>query len=59
MVSERKDLFDRPGFVWEVVEDTDLPGWLRANRRKFGHLFYGDQKRTGVLSWLMGVFSRS
>jgi hypothetical protein len=40
MVRERRDLFNRPGFRWEVVSDPSLPEWLLSNRRRLNHLFY-------------------
>ena len=39
-IRRRKDLFDRPGFYWDVLPDADLPKWLLAHRSSLRHLFY-------------------
>lgn len=40
IVREGRDFFDRPGFVWKLMPDSDLPLWLRQNRRRLRHLFH-------------------
>jgi hypothetical protein len=38
-VREGRDLFNRPGFRWELVPNPDLPEWLQQNRWPMRHLF--------------------
>ena len=40
IVREGRDFFDRPGFVWKLMPDSDLPLWLCQNRRRLRHLFH-------------------
>ena len=39
LVHSHGDFFQRPGFVWTLVDRGELPQWLRANRQALGHLF--------------------
>jgi hypothetical protein len=36
----RRRLFKCPGFRWSLVEPSELPVWLRANRWSMAHLFF-------------------
>lgn len=38
-VRRRADLFDRVGFVWDLVDPSELPTWLVENRARLGRLF--------------------
>jgi GT2 family glycosyltransferase/ubiquinone biosynthesis protein Coq4 len=38
-VSRRGDLFNRPGYQWEIVDSNELPSWLQANRSALSRLF--------------------
>lgn len=40
IVRRRMDLFNRSGFYWDVLPDSDLPEWLLAHRSSLRHLFY-------------------
>jgi len=61
MVREGRDLFNRPGFVWKLIPDHDLPAWLRQNRKHFRHLFqpanFGDKIR-GRIAQAMSSFAQ-
>lgn len=37
-VRQRRDMFSRPGFVWEVVGIDDLPAHVRSARQRYRHL---------------------
>ncbi len=39
LVQRQGDFFDRPGFVWSLVDAAELPEWLRANKAALSHLF--------------------
>jgi hypothetical protein len=45
IVLSRGDLFNRPGFRWDIVEATELPLWVQSNHRALSRLFC---PRTGV-----------
>ncbi len=55
MLREGRDLFERPGFVWKLLPDTDLPVWLRRNRPRLQHLFHpaslADRIRSRLRRW--------
>jgi hypothetical protein len=45
IISKSADLFERPGFKWEVVQDSDLPAWVLANRENMQNLFVAPQPK--------------
>lgn len=49
IVSDEGDLFNRPGFEWKLQPDTDLPVWLRKNRKRFSRLFHPTSLRERIL----------
>jgi hypothetical protein len=55
MLRDGRDLFERPGFVWKLLPDTDLPAWLRQNRSRLQRMFHPASFADRVRSY----FSRS
>ncbi|WP_158554650.1 hypothetical protein [Methylovirgula sp. 4M-Z18] len=39
IVKQRRDLFDREGFVWDILPVGDLPQWVQENRGNLSYLF--------------------
>lgn len=57
LVREGRDFFNRPGFVWKLMSDSDLPLWLRQNRGPLGYLFHPASFAERLQSWLTdGLF---
>jgi hypothetical protein len=61
-VRRRRDLFSRPGFVWEVVGIDDLPAHVLCKPQRYRHLIVNGDGRTdkpgivrgrwrGLVSW--------
>ena len=52
IVRSRRDLYGRPGFVWEVVSPVDLPVHVRSRLRAYGQLLVDQQGRAqSEASW--------
>lgn len=58
IIKQRRDLFDRPGFTWDVVKDGSLPAWLKANKDDRAHLFYGGKSTPRPASKLGPWFAK-
>ena len=43
IIKNRQDFFGREGYVWDIVNDNDLPKWLLANKSSMSHLFYEEK----------------
>lgn len=39
LIDRRADLFARPGYRWEIVDQSSLPAWVQANHRALAPLF--------------------
>ena len=59
LVLRRADLFNRQGFVWDVVSPRRLPNWVRRNRTAISQLFAGNEDWiTGLVHSLSKTLSR-
>jgi len=46
-IRERKDLYGREGFIWDVVGTEDLPKWMQANLHRFRDFVWVEDNRLG------------
>jgi hypothetical protein len=51
-VWNRKDLFGRTGYRWELIDRTELPAWLRYNQCALSRLFFPRSTAERLIRWV-------